>query len=102
MANVAFVQSLLFQRTPLKEADVTVSTAPLDEEEGDTCAICFEQWTNAGAHRLSALRCGHLFGYTCIVRWLKGQAGKCPQVKCTFVFWERLAFRQPLAQMWLQ
>ncbi|KAG6923404.1 ring finger and WD repeat domain 3 [Chelydra serpentina] len=64
------------QRTPLKKPDVTV---PLDEEEGDTCAICFEQWTNAGEHRLSALRCGHLFGYTCIVRWLKGQAGKCPQ-----------------------
>ncbi|XP_073163183.1 E3 ubiquitin-protein ligase RFWD3 isoform X1 [Lepidochelys kempii] len=67
------------QRTPLKKPDVTVPTVPLDEEEGDTCAICFEQWTNAGEHRLSALRCGHLFGYTCIVRWLKGQAGKCPQ-----------------------
>ncbi|XP_038610727.1 E3 ubiquitin-protein ligase RFWD3 [Tachyglossus aculeatus] len=56
-----------------------VSTVPLDEEEGDTCTICFEQWTNAGPHRLSALRCGHLFGYTCIAKWLKGQAGKCPQ-----------------------
>ncbi|XP_038223664.1 E3 ubiquitin-protein ligase RFWD3 isoform X1 [Dermochelys coriacea] len=67
------------QRTPLKKPDVTVPTVPLDEEEGDTCAICFEQWTNAGEHRLSALRCGHLFGYTCIIRWLKGQAGKCPQ-----------------------
>ncbi|XP_030437378.1 E3 ubiquitin-protein ligase RFWD3 isoform X2 [Gopherus evgoodei] len=67
------------QRTPLKKPNVTVPTLPLDEEEGDTCAICFEQWTNAGEHRLSALRCGHLFGYTCIIRWLKGQAGKCPQ-----------------------
>ncbi|NXH22213.1 RFWD3 ligase, partial [Bucco capensis] len=60
------------QRTPLKKLE-------LDEEEGDTCTICFEPWTNAGDHRLSALRCGHLFGYTCIERWLKGQAGKCPQ-----------------------
>ncbi|NXW24952.1 RFWD3 ligase, partial [Circaetus pectoralis] len=67
------------QRTPLKELESSVPVAPLDEEEGDTCAICFEQWTNAGDHRLSALRCGHLFGYTCIERWLKGQAGKCPQ-----------------------
>uniref|UniRef100_A0A8D2J2W5 RING-type E3 ubiquitin transferase n=2 Tax=Varanus komodoensis TaxID=61221 RepID=A0A8D2J2W5_VARKO len=33
----------------------------------------------AGEHRLSALRCGHLFGYGCIEKWLKGQAGKCPQ-----------------------
>ncbi|NXK40240.1 RFWD3 ligase, partial [Piprites chloris] len=67
------------QRTPLKEEEPSVPAARLDEEEGDTCAICFEQWTNAGEHRLSALRCGHLFGYTCIERWLKGQAGKCPQ-----------------------
>ncbi|NXG22677.1 RFWD3 ligase, partial [Grallaria varia] len=67
------------QRTPLKKVEPSVPVAPLDEEEGDTCAICFEQWTNAGAHRLSALRCGHLFGYTCIERWLRGQAGKCPQ-----------------------
>ncbi|NXA41638.1 RFWD3 ligase, partial [Eudromia elegans] len=67
------------QRSPTKKAEPLAPAAPLDEEEGDTCAICFEQWTNAGGHRLSALRCGHLFGYTCIERWLKGQAGKCPQ-----------------------
>ncbi|NXY80983.1 RFWD3 ligase, partial [Alcedo cyanopectus] len=67
------------QRTPLKNVELTVPVVKLDEEEGDTCAICFEQWTNAGDHRLSALRCGHLFGYTCIERWLKGQARKCPQ-----------------------
>ncbi|NWW77717.1 RFWD3 ligase, partial [Climacteris rufus] len=67
------------QTTPVKKLEPSVPVAPQDEEEGDTCAICFEQWTNAGEHRLSALRCGHLFGYTCIDRWLKGQAGKCPQ-----------------------
>ncbi|NXW57978.1 RFWD3 ligase, partial [Eurystomus gularis] len=67
------------QTSPLKKLEPSVPVALLDEEEGDTCAICFEQWTNAGDHRLSALRCGHLFGYTCIERWLKGQAGKCPQ-----------------------
>ncbi|KAM4601936.1 E3 ubiquitin-protein ligase rfwd3.S [Polymixia lowei] len=51
------------------------------EGEGDTCTICFEPWTTAGDHRLATLRCGHLFGYTCIERWLKGQgqAAKCPQ-----------------------
>uniref|UniRef100_A0A8D0GT98 RING-type E3 ubiquitin transferase n=1 Tax=Sphenodon punctatus TaxID=8508 RepID=A0A8D0GT98_SPHPU len=67
------------QMTPLTKPDLAAPTVLLEEEEGDTCAICFEQWTNAGEHRLSALRCGHLFGYTCIKRWLKGQAGKCPQ-----------------------
>lgn len=67
------------QRTPPKKQETPIPAAALEEEEGDTCAICFEPWTNAGDHRLSALRCGHLFGYTCIDRWLKGQAGKCPQ-----------------------
>uniref|UniRef100_A0A3B3VJD4 RING-type E3 ubiquitin transferase n=1 Tax=Poecilia latipinna TaxID=48699 RepID=A0A3B3VJD4_9TELE len=51
------------------------------DSEGETCSICFEVWTTAGEHRLSALRCGHLFGNTCIKRWLKaqGSAAKCPQ-----------------------
>ncbi|KAJ6666198.1 hypothetical protein lerEdw1_001103 [Lerista edwardsae] len=65
--------------TPLKGRNPTATVSPEEEESGDTCAICFEEWTNAGEHRLAALRCGHLFGYSCIERWLKGQAGKCPQ-----------------------
>ncbi|KAL7978747.1 hypothetical protein Chor_013236 [Crotalus horridus] len=65
--------------TPLKKSNPVASLVPLEEESGDTCAICFEEWTNAGEHRLAALRCGHLFGYSCIQRWLKGQVGKCPQ-----------------------
>uniref|UniRef100_A0A8C7XT85 RING-type E3 ubiquitin transferase n=1 Tax=Oryzias sinensis TaxID=183150 RepID=A0A8C7XT85_9TELE len=62
------------------EASQVQSSSP-EENEGDTCTICFESWTTAGEHRLSALRCGHLFGYTCIHRWLKaqGSAAKCPQ-----------------------
>lgn len=52
-----------------------------EEGEGETCTICFEAWTTAGDHRPSALRCGHLFGFTCIQRWLKsaGASAKCPQ-----------------------
>ncbi|XP_072529844.1 E3 ubiquitin-protein ligase rfwd3.S [Salminus brasiliensis] len=50
-----------------------------EEGEGETCSICFEPWTTSGEHRLATLRCGHLFGFTCIDRWLKGQGAKCPQ-----------------------
>ncbi|KAK2146141.1 hypothetical protein LSH36_629g01055 [Paralvinella palmiformis] len=50
-----------------------------EEEEGQCCPICFDQWTNSGQHRLVSLRCGHLFGQSCIERWLSGQSGKCPQ-----------------------
>ncbi|XP_060110205.1 E3 ubiquitin-protein ligase RFWD3 [Heteronotia binoei] len=68
------------KKSPLKGANPAAPVTPSEEEEnGDTCTICFEEWTNAGGHRLSALRCGHLFGYSCIEKWLKGQAGKCPQ-----------------------
>lgn len=59
-----------------------VASASVQGEEGDGCIICLEAWTTAGEHRLAALRCGHLFGFTCIQRWLKtkGPAAKCPQV----------------------
>ncbi|XP_060588595.1 E3 ubiquitin-protein ligase RFWD3-like [Ruditapes philippinarum] len=50
-----------------------------DEDEGETCPICFDTWTTSGLHRLCSLRCGHLFGQSCIEKWLKGQGGKCPQ-----------------------
>nr|XP_012627934.1 E3 ubiquitin-protein ligase RFWD3 [Microcebus murinus] len=71
-------ETLPKQQSPQKPNALPPS-ASMDEEEGETCTICLEQWTNAGDHRLSALRCGHLFGYSCISKWLKGQARKCPQ-----------------------
>ncbi|XP_035208093.1 E3 ubiquitin-protein ligase RFWD3-like isoform X2 [Stegodyphus dumicola] len=49
------------------------------DEDGQTCTICFEPWTNSSEHRLVSLRCGHLFGRSCITRWLKGQNARCPQ-----------------------
>lgn len=55
------------------------SPPPEEEGEGEVCPICFEAWTTSGNHRLAALRCGHLFGYTCIDRWLRGEGAKCPQ-----------------------
>ncbi|XP_071315411.1 E3 ubiquitin-protein ligase rfwd3.S isoform X2 [Trachinotus anak] len=65
----------------VSEASASTQVPHSEESEGDTCTICFEAWTTAGEHRLSALRCGHLFGFTCIQRWLKAQgpAAKCPQ-----------------------
>lgn len=71
-------ETLPEQQTTQKSSSL-LSSASMGDEEGDTCTICLEQWTNAGEHRLSALRCGHLFGYKCISKWLKGQTRKCPQ-----------------------
>lgn len=43
-----------------------------------TCMICYEKWTTSGAHRVVCLKCGHLFGQSCIAQWLR-QSFKCPQ-----------------------
>ncbi|KAF6079237.1 ring finger and WD repeat domain 3 [Phyllostomus discolor] len=72
-------ETLPKEQSPQKSSSLLPSTCTDEEEEGDTCTICLEQWTNAGDHRLSALRCGHLFGFRCISKWLKGQTRKCPQ-----------------------
>lgn len=55
------------------------SPSPSSDDEGQICSICLEPWGNSGEHRLSSLKCGHLFGFACIEKWLKGQKGKCPQ-----------------------
>ncbi|XP_033638921.1 E3 ubiquitin-protein ligase RFWD3-like [Asterias rubens] len=49
-----------------------------DDEEAQMCIICYEVWTNSGEHRLASLKCGHLFGKSCIEKWLKSTP-KCPQ-----------------------
>ncbi|KAM8892461.1 E3 ubiquitin-protein ligase rfwd3.S isoform 1-T2 [Spinachia spinachia] len=66
---------------PNRNVQAAPSPSSQTLEEGDVCSICFEAWTTAGEHRPAALRCGHLFGFTCIQRWLvaQGSSAKCPQ-----------------------
>ncbi|XP_036337320.1 E3 ubiquitin-protein ligase RFWD3 [Rhagoletis pomonella] len=57
-----------------------------EEDEGMTCPICLDNWEMSGEHRLVSLRCGHLFGDSCIRRWLTESARQsgikaCPQCK---------------------
>ncbi|KAJ1999791.1 RING finger and WD repeat domain-containing protein 3, partial [Coemansia thaxteri] len=82
---------------------VTVAAAPTAEpttasdeagEAGDsnTCPICLSAWGISGRHRVVSLKCGHLFGQSCIRKWLlrgsqvqgrRGSAarGTCPDCK---------------------
>ncbi|PRD29608.1 UNVERIFIED_CONTAM: E3 ubiquitin-protein ligase RFWD3 [Trichonephila clavipes] len=73
----------LHRSTPKKDSDSKVLTEAHTnqslDDDGQTCTICFEPWTNSSEHRLVSLRCGHLFGRSCITRWLKGQSARCPQ-----------------------
>lgn len=49
-----------------------------DLEVQSTCPICFDEWTNMGMHRIVSLKCGHLFGMSCLQRCLKARK-HCPQ-----------------------
>ncbi|KAK1434881.1 hypothetical protein QVD17_00635 [Tagetes erecta] len=57
------------------------------KKEIDVCPICFEAWTGDGQHRICCLPCGHVYGMSCIQKWLLRcqSSGKCPQCKsvCT-------------------
>jgi len=35
------------------------------------CSICMERFTDSGSHYICCLSCGHVFGYSCITKWLK-------------------------------
>ncbi|KAJ2879286.1 RING finger and WD repeat domain-containing protein 3 [Coemansia asiatica] len=61
-----------------------------DASESSTCPICLDTWGISGSHRVVALKCGHLFGQSCVRKWLmqggrKSSAGsglskgKCPE-----------------------
>ncbi|CAH1452059.1 unnamed protein product [Lactuca virosa] len=57
------------------------------EIDGLFCPICFEAWTSGGSHQICCLPCGHIYGLSCINKWLqlRRSSGKCPQCKrlCT-------------------
>uniref|UniRef100_A0A1A9UP22 RING-type domain-containing protein n=1 Tax=Glossina austeni TaxID=7395 RepID=A0A1A9UP22_GLOAU len=60
--------------------------SPENDDDGLTCSICFDVWEMSGEHRLASLKCGHLFGDSCIRRWLNESARQtgtraCPQCK---------------------
>lgn len=56
------------------------SSTQSDDDAGTTCTVCFDQWTIGTDHRICALKCGHLYGRSCIERWIKdqGTSAKCP------------------------
>lgn len=72
---------------------VSSSTSEEEEEEagGDeeaegpslpSCPVCMSAWAADGEHRVSCIPCGHVYGRSCLERWLV-QCGKktatCPQ-----------------------
>ncbi|XP_058082108.1 uncharacterized protein LOC131230285 isoform X2 [Magnolia sinica] len=53
-----------------------------NEPDSFSCPICMEPWSAVGVHRTCCLPCGHVYGRSCIERWIRQGSknfGKCPQ-----------------------
>lgn len=51
----------------------------LNMEETDNCPICFGEYTTSTSHMPTSLKCGHIFGNSCIIRWFNGaRTAYCP------------------------
>ncbi|RZC77159.1 hypothetical protein C5167_001328 [Papaver somniferum] len=43
----------------------------VNDEDIDCCSICMDPYSSHGRHKISCLPCGHLYGLSCIRRWIK-------------------------------
>jgi E3 ubiquitin-protein ligase RFWD3 len=57
----------------IKTEEIFTSSIPseVSKEDGVTCPICFGEYTSSGNHRIVSMKCGHLFGNSCILEWYK-------------------------------
>ncbi|GLV45564.1 mutagen-sensitive 302 [Carabus blaptoides fortunei] len=78
------IQTDLEDKTCKCNLETSKKRAHCDDEDDEArlCSICFDIWSNSGEHRLCALHCGHLFGHSCLIRWLASQK-TCPSCKST-------------------
>ncbi|XP_020094244.1 E3 ubiquitin-protein ligase RFWD3-like isoform X3 [Ananas comosus] len=61
--------------------------AGLDKPSVPNCPVCLEMWTSEGLHRVCCIPCGHVYGRSCLERWLHQcgkKIGKCPQCNRKF------------------
>lgn len=49
-------------------------------ESASQCTICLDSWQSSGPHKICSLKCGHLFGRSCIEKWLRNNK-LCPMCK---------------------
>ncbi|KAM3316951.1 hypothetical protein ACQJBY_034861 [Aegilops geniculata] len=46
-----------------------------------TCSICMEPWTSTGKHHICCIPCGHVYGWSCLTRWLMDQLSRNENMK---------------------
>ena len=76
------IKTIESSQNPFPQRHKLTSSQEIDSQ---CCSICYEPWTSTGLHRLVSLKCGHLFGESCIDKWLRQTTSssdrKCPQCK---------------------
>lgn len=75
-------EPILLATQPLTAGREAAITSSEHQSQGLTmCTICLEPVLGSGDHRVASLRCGHLFGKSCITSWLttSGSRKRCPQ-----------------------
>ncbi|XP_028555602.1 uncharacterized protein LOC110115735, partial [Dendrobium catenatum] len=64
-----------------------------------SCPICLVPWTPDGPHRVCCIPCGHVYGRSCLEKWIKQckkSAAKCPQCSARFKQTEMINLYAPL------
>ncbi|PWA71082.1 zinc finger, RING/FYVE/PHD-type [Artemisia annua] len=69
---------------------------PKNKCQFDDCSICYKPWSSHGKHQLCSLQCGHMYGLSCIKKWLlqSSSSRKCPQCN-TFSSYEDIILLYP-------
>lgn len=57
----------------------------MENDAGSCCPICLGEYTTSGSHRVTSLKCGHLFGNDCIEKWISlYKKNYCPTCSAPF------------------
>ncbi|KAK1697174.1 hypothetical protein QYE76_013871 [Lolium multiflorum] len=76
------------ERAKFVDATMDALWVNADEDKGTPsagnahCSVCMDPWTCDGAHRICCIPCGHVYGRSCLEKWLRrahNQSAKCPQ-----------------------
>ncbi|XP_020587615.1 E3 ubiquitin-protein ligase RFWD3-like [Phalaenopsis equestris] len=84
-----------------ESSGVTEGQLPADSDPSclPSCPICLVPWTPDGAHRVCCIPCGHVYGRSCLERWMKRckkNVAKCPQCSARFKQTEMINLYAPL------
>ncbi|KAJ1299181.1 hypothetical protein BS78_01G512500 [Paspalum vaginatum] len=58
-----------------------------EPDSSNTCCVCMEPWTCSGAHRICCTPCGHIYGRSCLEKWLSAHGNT--SAKCGKAFQHR-------------